>query len=404
MDMLSLAMQASLPLVYVRTDDVLHVEEVLTHYAGEQTKGVILPEVIKSVADLKLPADCRVFFTSSECKSMSKLYRFCEENGKTIVFVNTDKSVLQFEAGTLVAPKDLVLKFLLTIVDQEDAEALLPAFGGLTLKDVIEVSKLTMTRDAGMSVRGVNDTRKGYLGKLKGLNQVDTNIDFYLCPAFLTAWMAKNKKFFLQDIHQSLVPRGLLFDGPPGTGKTLGAKFIADELGVPLYRIDLGGVKSKYVGDSENNLIAALQQVDEFAPCVVIFDEVEKVFQSQSDSGVTSSLLSQLLWWLQEHKSKVFTVMTTNDVSKIPAELHREGRIDETLMFNGLESFTDGYEFARGAFESMAEQVELKTLPDHFKALSSRVKVLFADEPYVSQAKVTNEVYSLIKDVLTEEK
>lgn len=404
MDTLTLALQAQLPLVYVRTDDVLHVEEVLNHYAGEPTKGVMLPEVVKNAADFKLPTDVRVLYTSSECKNLSKLYRYAEDLGKTVVFVNTERSVLHLDAGTLVAPKELIVEFLKTIVDEEDAEALLPAFGGLTLKDAIEVSKMTMTRDGGMSVRGVNDTRKAYIGKLKGLQQVDTNLDYYVCPSYLQSWMDKNKKFFMEDIHQSLVPRGLLFDGPPGTGKTLASKFIADELGVPLYRIDLGGVKSKYVGDSETNLIAALQQVDQFSPCVVIFDEVEKVFQSQSDSGVTSSLLSQLLWWLQEHKSRVFTVMTTNDVSKIPAELHREGRIDETLMFNGLESFGEGYEFALGALNSMAEQVGLQLEADDYKALSGRVKVLFTDEAAVPQARVTNEVYSLVKDLLSEAK
>ena len=45
-----------------------------------------------------------------------------------------------------------------------------------------------------------------------------------------------------------------LFAGPSGTGKTLAAEVIAGELGLDLYRIDLSGVVSKYIGETEKNL------------------------------------------------------------------------------------------------------------------------------------------------------
>lgn len=156
---------------------------------------------------------------------------------------------------------------------------------------------MTMTRDEALSARGINKTRAGYR-KLKGIQQVPTEQKYYLEPSYLKEWLHTNTEFFLHPIHESLVPRGLLFDGPPGTGKTLAAKHIASTFGIPLYRLDIGAMKGKYVGDSEGNLLAALASVDQVAPAVVIFDEVEKIFQSTGDSGVTSSMLSQLLWWL----------------------------------------------------------------------------------------------------------
>lgn len=191
----------------------------------------------------------------------------------------------------------MVLQFLKEI--SENPEELLPAFGGLTLKDVGEVAKMTMTRDDSLTPRGVNETRRGY-NNLRGITQVDTAMPYYLCPSYLDEWLGVNAKFFTDPVHASLKPRGLLFDGPPGTGKTLASKYIAAMFGVPLYRLDLGAMMGKYVGESENNLNAALSEVDQVEPCVIIFDEVEKVFQSQGDSGVTTRLLSQLLWWLQK--------------------------------------------------------------------------------------------------------
>ena len=84
-----------------------------------------------------------------------------------------------------------------------------------TLKDVGEVAKMTMTRDEALSARGVNETRRGYRN-LKGIQQVDTNISYYVEPSYLSDWLATNTQFFIHPVHPSLVPKGLLFDGPPG--------------------------------------------------------------------------------------------------------------------------------------------------------------------------------------------
>ena len=404
MDMLKLSIQAGLPLIHIRTDDIINVEEVLAYIAEELVTPLNIPEVIAKVEDFKVPKG-RVFYTSSECKSLAKLYRFCVDNEKTIIFVNTEKSVLQFDGGTLFPPMEMVRAFLAEISD--DPDVLLPAFGGMTLKDVGEVAKLTMTRDESLTVRGVNETRRGY-STLRGVTQVDTALSYYVCPDELAEWMENNANFFKSPVHPSLTPRGLLAGGPPGTGKTLASMYIAQEFGVPLYRLDLGTMMGKYVGDSENNLNAALAQVDQIEPCVVIFDEVEKVFQGNSDSGVTSRLLSQLLWWLQSHKSKVFTVMTTNAIGKIPEELYREGRIDVTLQFLGISSSKDGYEFARGAYDSMITEV-LKETPgikvDSAKAyqeLNKRIKFLYADNVPIPQSKLTQMAYSLVRELVSQ--
>ena len=136
--------------------------------------------------------------------------------------------------------------------------------------------------------------------------------------------------------------------------------------------------------------------------CVVIFDEVEKIFQNQSDQGVTSSMLSQVLWWLQEHKTKVFTVMTTNNRKIIPSELYREGRIDEVMVFEGVEGLNDCTDFSIGAFstlmDEMKEGYEVVTVA---KEIKNMVKTMFLDSNYVvPQAKLIQLVYSYIKSLL----
>lgn len=668
MEMLKLAIESEVPLVHITTNDIINIEAILSFLAGVPVTPVNLPEVINKVSELTVVSG-RVHYTSSECKTLVKLYHYCKEHGKTIVFVNTAKSVLHFDGGPVLPPKEMIRSFLSTISDTPDL--LLPAFGGLTLKDSEEISKMTMKRDASLSLAGVNLTRGGY-NNLKGISPVETTMDYYCEPFVLAEWLKVNTKFYLEPVHPSLTPRGLLFDGPPGclagdsvvlyrrgkrnsgrpitlqslyrrfnglpdgknpprkdqptflhsmqedgslkynriisiieagvkecirlvtkggntltltpdhpvctssgvfvpagsltigesirvkgsmiptgtrgkkprtvyrreicvlhhpvagtkvveghtykrlhfsrvvveahmnkmsladyikrlnagvleglkflssdqevhhmdenirndalsnlvvmlkadhaahhgkvenfqveysaddmvvevtpagavmtydvqmnmpchnfvaenfivhnTGKTTAAKRIASSFGVPLYRLDIGAMKGKYVGDSEGNLLAALAQVDQVEPCVVLFDEVEKVFETTGDSGVTASMLSQLLWWLAEHKTKVFSVMTTNNKDRIPEELYREGRIDGVMLFQGIDNLTEGYEFTCGAFNKMVEELQGEVEENVYAELQKRVKLLFVDSEAVPQSKLTQLSYTFVKELLS---
>jgi hypothetical protein len=72
-----------------------------------------------------------------------------------------------------------------------------------------------------------------------------------------------------------------LFAGSSGTGKTMAAQVIAGELGLDLFAIDLSGVVSKYIGETEKNLdaiFAAAENTD----AVLLFDEADALFGKRS--------------------------------------------------------------------------------------------------------------------------
>ena len=73
-----------------------------------------------------------------------------------------------------------------------------------------------------------------------------------------------------------------LFSGAPGTGKTLAAEVVAHELGLDLYRIDLAGVVSKYIGETEKNLDRIFAAA-EGATAVLLFDEADALFGKRSE-------------------------------------------------------------------------------------------------------------------------
>jgi SpoVK/Ycf46/Vps4 family AAA+-type ATPase len=77
------------------------------------------------------------------------------------------------------------------------------------------------------------------------------------------------------------LPRGrglsVLFFGASGTGKTMAAEVIAHALHLELYRIDLSGVVSKYIGETEKNL-GRVFDAAETANAILFFDEADALF------------------------------------------------------------------------------------------------------------------------------
>jgi SpoVK/Ycf46/Vps4 family AAA+-type ATPase len=73
-----------------------------------------------------------------------------------------------------------------------------------------------------------------------------------------------------------------LFAGPSGTGKTFASSVIAAELGWPLYRVDLGQLVSKYVGETEKNL-NRLFDAAHGRPMVLQFDEADSLFGKRGE-------------------------------------------------------------------------------------------------------------------------
>ena len=130
--------------------------------------------------------------------------------------------------------------------------------------------------------------------------------------------------------------KGLMLLSPPGCGKSAFAKALGNEIGRPTITLDVGALMGSLVGQTEERTRAALAVIDAMAPCILFLDEIEKGLAGAGTetSGVTTRLFGTFLTWLNDHKTDVFVICTSNDVAKLPPEFTRAGRFDAVFFLD----------------------------------------------------------------------
>ncbi|MCY1060862.1 AAA family ATPase [Nannocystis sp. SCPEA4] len=132
---------------------------------------------------------------------------------------------------------------------------------------------------------------------------------------------------------EGLLPRGIIFHGPPGTGKTYFAKAMATAMDATVIIVSGPELKSKWVGESEENLRRVFRQARRSAPAVVVFDEIDAFAHARGTyegSGVEHSMVNQLLTEMDGFRGSesVFVVGTTNCLESLDGALLRPGRFE----------------------------------------------------------------------------
>jgi SpoVK/Ycf46/Vps4 family AAA+-type ATPase len=124
-----------------------------------------------------------------------------------------------------------------------------------------------------------------------------------------------------------------LFSGPPGTGKSLAAAWLASKLKLPLFRVDLATVVSKYIGETEKNLARLFDQAEQ-SEVVLLFDEADALFSRRT--GVHDShdrfANTQTNYLLERMESfGGIAILTTNHDSNLDTAFQR--RLDFSVEF-----------------------------------------------------------------------
>lgn len=218
------------------------------------------------------------------------------------------------------------------------------AFKGLSEYEIKNILSLSYAKDGGFTksdLKLVHDQKKQIIKKSNILEMIELKESLEDIGGLesLKKWV-KKKSVVFNNLEKAKefgvdIPKGVLISGMPGCGKSLNAKAISKLFDVPLLRLDMGRLLGKYVGESEENMRKAISLAEAVSPCVLWIDELEKAFAGIGDGGgsaeVTTRLFGNFLTWMQEKKSPTFVVATANDILKLPPELMRKGRFDETF-------------------------------------------------------------------------
>jgi len=118
---------------------------------------------------------------------------------------------------------------------------------------------------------------------------------------------------------------GVLLCGQKGSGKTLTTKHISIQAATE-WKMPTLVVNSAYSGDEFNNFIQGIDQ-----PCVVIFDEYEKVYSNPRRQEGLLTLFDGV------YPSKKLFLLTSNDKKKVGKYLmNRPGRLFYVIDFHGI--------------------------------------------------------------------
>ncbi len=234
-------------------------------------------------------------------------------------------------------------------LDPASREALVQAAGGLTLQEAENVFAKTLVNDGkltGTDVSTVFAEKQQIVRKSGLLDYYDSSTKMEEVGGLenLKDWLKRRSSAFTEQAKAFGLPapKGVLLVGVQGCGKSLCAKAVSELWRMPLLRFDVGRMFSSLVGSSEENIRRAIAVAENVSPAVLWIDEIDKAFAGSSgsartDGGTTARVMSTFLTWLSEKTKPVFVIATANDISQLPPELLRKGRLDE-IFFVDLPS------------------------------------------------------------------
>lgn len=125
----------------------------------------------------------------------------------------------------------------------------------------------------------------------------------------------------------------LLLVGPPGCGKTMTASVLAAECRLPLMRVQLHALITKFMGETAAKLHLIFEAMVT-TPGVYLFDEFDAIGSTrnnQHDVGEIRRTLNSFLQFLEQHDSDSFVVAATNLLPMLDDALFR--RFDAVLHY-----------------------------------------------------------------------
>lgn len=180
----------------------------------------------------------------------------------------------------------------------------------------------------------------------------------------------------------------VLLCGPPGTGKTMAAQVISNELSLPLYRVDLSQLISKYIGETQKNINEIFDQARK-TNVILFFDEADALFSKRtevkdSNDKYANAETAYLLQKIEGHSgmcilaTNLFSNFDAAFVRRLSYVIHLE-KPDETTRLNLWQSILPDT-------VDLAKDIDFKFFANNFDLSGSEIKGILYSAMYMAES------------------
>jgi hypothetical protein len=180
----------------------------------------------------------------------------------------------------------------------------------------------------------------------------------------------------------------ILFSGQPGTGKTMAAQVMANELELDLYKVDLSGVVSKFIGETEKNLAHVFDEA-ETSNAILFFDEADALFGKRTEVSdahdrYANIETSYLLQKMEEYEGIV--ILATNLRENMDDAFVRRLRFIVDFPFPDEANRQRIWETHLPAEAPRSPDIDYRSLARDFKVAGGTIKNIVLNAAFLAAA------------------
>jgi len=197
----------------------------------------------------------------------------------------------------------------------------------------------------------------------------------------LKLWLTHGADLIAHEKFNKYINPGVrvLFYGPSGTGKTLTASLLGKEFKMPVYRVDLSQMVSKWIGETEKNLARVFDMAEQ-QQWILFFDEADALFSkratvSNSNDRRANQEISYLLQRVENYDGVI--IMASNLKDNIDEDFIRRFQLminfpvpDKTIREKLWENMLEN------TFE-LSEDLDLKQIANDYELTGGSMKNIF---------------------------
>lgn len=181
----------------------------------------------------------------------------------------------------------------------------------------------------------------------------------------------------------------LLFAGPPGTGKTMAAQVIARELNLELYKVDLSGVLSKYIGETQKNLREIFDEVKK-SRSILFFDEADVLFGKRVDVSDARDISANaqtayLLQKMEEYDG--ITILATNLMQNFDDAYKRRMKYIIRFTFPQKEQRAMLWEKVFPKQMPLQQDIDIPYLSENFEISGASIKNIVINAAFLAASR-----------------